>query len=922
VRLASAAVLAAALAASAARGQAAGTAELCAPLDEQSTARVLPLAQGAPPDPQPALRLPDDARPTSQALSLTIDPAQPRFSGVAAIALQLDRPRSTLWLHGRGLHVTEAHVDLQGARLPVTYEQVTDNGLVRVTLPCQVSGRALLSIAWDAPFNEQLSGLYVAREKGVPYAFTQFEAIDARRAFPSFDEPAFKIPWDLELTVPAKDVAVANSAVADERPADHGMRSVRFNTTPALPTYLLAFAVGPFDVVSMPPLPPNELRARPLPVRGIAPQGRGPELRFALEVSAALLPRLEAWFGIGYPYEKLDHIAVPDFTYGAMENAGAITYRESALLFQPGVAGPQAEAVIATIMAHEMAHQWFGDLVTLRWWTDAWLNESFATWMEAKIVEEWRPELRAALGQLASVQAAMRSDATATARAVRRPVEDEDSIWNQFDGLTYDKGAGLLSMVESWIGPDDFRAGIHAYLQSHANSGGSSDDLFAALGAASKRDVAGPLRTFLEQPGVPRVKARVTCQNKKVRVLLEQSRALPAGAAVSEAARGERWQIPLCVRASVLGELVNVCTLLRDEKGELEIQRTHCPEWVMPNAGGLGYYQFALGPFDLEALLKNHARLSAAERISLAANLESAYEQSAMGAADAARALEPLARDREPGASHALMALLEDAHQRAADPALRPALEAYARRAYAPLAQKLGWAEQKGEDAATRAQRKEVLEFLAQTARDPAVRAEGKQLGLAYARPDGDSFDSSAVAPDLSEIALSIAVQESGPELRKKLLARLAASDVAAIRRRIVGALGSLRDPAATPGLLQLSLDGSLHKNERLTLPLSQLAHVETRAAALTWLSAHWDALVAAIPADSGSTLVRAVAESSCDKASLAAAESFLAPRAGKISAAALELQQGLESARLCVARRDAQAKSFSALLGKAPAHR
>ncbi len=896
---------------------AAAAPDVCTPLPEESTARVLPIDPRAARELPPALRLPGDVRPTSAALSLNIDPAQPRFSGLAAIALQLDQPRSTIWIHGRDLHVTESHIDLQGARLPVKYEQVNEGGLVRISLPCAVAGRALLTIAWDAPFGEQLAGLYVAKEKQLPYAFTQFEVISARRAFPGFDEPAFKIPWDIELVVPAKDVAISNTSINDDQLVDAGMRRVRFNTTAPLPTYLLAFAVGPFDVVPMPPLPPNEVRDHPLPIRGIAPQGRGGELRFALEATAALLPRLEAWFGIGFPYEKLDQIAVPDFAWGAMENAGAITYCEEDLLFSPSIEGLRAESNIAVTMAHEMAHQWFGDLVTLRWWTDAWLNESFAAWMETRTVEEWRPELRAQIGQLARVHAAMLSDATLTARAIRKPVEDEASIWNEFDSLTYEKGARLLSMIEAWIGPANFRKGIQKYLRAHAGGSGSSDDLFAALSEAAGRDVGAPMRSFLDQPGVPRVHARLSCVGKTVKVLLEQERSLPVGAAVSEAIKAQRWQLPICINAGVLGETLSACTLLTEKTGELELPGKRCPDWLMPNQGGLGYFHFSLNANDLELLIKGRGKQSVPERASLAANLLASYWQSRLPVTEAAHALEALSHDREPTVSLVLADLLADAHEHVLDPALRPTLEGYARRTYSPLGKKVGWIAAKEDDLATRDERTAVLTALALTARDGAVREEGKRRGLAYAHLEAAAFDSSAVPPELASLALALAVKESGPEVRLKLIERLATEEQVPIRARILDALSELRDATATPALLALSLDSRLRQNERLQIPSGQLSHDETRAAAVDWIEGHWDALLARIPADSESNLVRSLAQSSCERAQLNAIESFLRPRIAKVPGAALELEQGLEAARLCISRREAQAKSFAVLFGK-----
>src|SRR3989442_3961937 len=316
-----------------------------------------------PAEAPPLLQLPRDVHPVRYALSMRIVPTEERFSGTADIEVALDAPRSVLWLHGRGLHVTSARV----AEASAASGQVNAEGLARLVLARPVGpGKATLHVAWDRQFDPQIVGLYLAQEGGERYAYTQFEAADARRAFPGFDEPGFKTPFDVTLRVPSADVAVANTLPLDEQPAGPGLKRVRFAATRPLPTYLLLWAVGPFDVVTPAPLPPNEVRSRPLQVRGVAPKGRGGELDFALKTGADLLVRLERYFGIEFPFEKLDHVAAPDYTYGAMENAGAILYREDILLFAPGVSAEQTGKPIASVMSHEMAHQWFGDLVTLR----------------------------------------------------------------------------------------------------------------------------------------------------------------------------------------------------------------------------------------------------------------------------------------------------------------------------------------------------------------------------------------------------------------------------------------------------------------------------------------------------------------------------------------------------------------------------
>src|SRR5712692_2804952 len=590
-------------------------------------------APPAKPEPPPPGPLPRDVRPLHYTLALQIDPDQPRFSGTAEIAVELRQRRQELWIHGRGLHMTEATAD--GA--PARYEQMTDDGVARLSLPKALGpGRTMLRFAWDAAFDPQLAGLYLVKAAGVNYAFTQFEDIDARRAFPCFDDPGFKTPFDVTLTVPAADTAVANTLPLEEQPARAGLKSIRYAATLPLPTYLLAWSVGPFDVVTPLPLPPNEIRKRPLRVRGIAAKGRGPELAYARETGNQLLVELERWFGRELPYDKLDHIAVPDYTFGAMENAAAITYREAFLLFKEGVGSADQKATIAHGIAHETAHQWFGDLVTLRWWDDAWLNESYATWMDHKIVESWNPALLSRVELLKNTGKAMGADSLASARAIRQPVETNAEIANAFSSsIAYYKGASVLEMFERWVGAPSFQKGVRAYIDAHANGSGSTDELLASISRVAGREVGTPFHTFLDQPGVPLVEARLSCAEKP-RLLLKQSRYLPVG---SEGDRKKTWQIPFCVRSS-LGEQ---CTLLTSAEGAMDLPG--CPQWLVPNADASGYYRWSLGREDLARLAG--ARLTLRERISLGQNLAAAVKSGDLRASDALPALEPLARDPE-----------------------------------------------------------------------------------------------------------------------------------------------------------------------------------------------------------------------------------------------------------------------------------
>ena len=603
-----------------------------APVAEPAAMQKLPTppatqADAAAGEAPPLLQLPRDVKPLRYSIAMEIDPKKTRFRGSEDISVELQRPRSAIWLHGRNLHVSVASV----SGISATFEQVNPEGLARLSLSRPAApGPAIIHLECDAPFDRQIVGLYLAHEAGDAYAYTQFEAVDARRAFPGFDEPDFKTPFEVSLVVPDSDVAVANTSPVEESAAGEGRKRVRFAPTKPLPTYLLIWAVGPFDVVAAPSLPPNELRDHPLHVRGIAPRGRGGELQYALATGADELQILERYFGIGYPFEKLDHIAAPDYTYGAMENAGGILYREEILLFKPGSSGEQTKAAISSVMAHEMAHQWFGDLVTLRWWTEAWLNESFATWMGTRTVEEWNPSMQQSLTLLERAQEAMDVDALKSARAIRQPLDDIKNVWNQFDSITYQKGGTVLAMFERFLGKDTFRKGIHDYLVAHSFGGGDTDELLDSLSRASGRDVKSAFHSFLDQPGVPLVSARTVCDGGTGRLLLEQARYRPLG---SGTAADGIWLIPVCARYGANGAEREACTMLGEAAGELKLEG--CPDWIVPNADAAGYYRWTLPGGDLRKLTGTaYPKLTVRERLSLADNVRAAMESGAISFAD------------------------------------------------------------------------------------------------------------------------------------------------------------------------------------------------------------------------------------------------------------------------------------------------
>jgi cytosol alanyl aminopeptidase len=847
-----------------------------------------------PPDMKPPTgRLPGDVQPKSYALELKIDPKQDRFSGAVDIEIDVAHPKTVVWLHGKKLHVTKATID----NIAATYREVSE-GVASLEL-AQVlpAGHSKIHLEWDAAFGRQLRGLYRVDRNGDSYAFTQFESIAAREAFPSFDEPRFKVPFDVTLVVPNGSVAIANTK-EKSRSGDR----ITFTRTEPLPTYLLAWGVGPLDVVDQ-PIPPNAVRKTTLPFRAIAAKGRGKDLAYAVKHTGAILGTLETWFGIPYPYEKLDVLAVPD-REGAMENAGAVTFAEWLLLVDEKTATLQQKRAYVAVMAHELAHQWFGDLVTMPWWDDIWLNEAFATWMGTRATQLFDPSTNAELFLLDRIHDAMGIDALTNARAIRQPIDGNHDITNAFDTITYQKGAAVLAMFERYLGKDAFQKGVRSYLEAHRHGSATADDLLAALGG----NVAAPFHTFLDKPGVPFLDIKVGCAGTP-KLSITQTRYFPLGSTGDPKAT---WQVPFCARTSSGKE---TCSLLTGATTDIPLDA--CPTWVMPNADAAGYYRFGLSQETLSALMtKGWPSLSTRERLATADALRVGFNRGTARAGDVFGNLASMANDPFPSVASAPMGMAQVAREWLFNTPLRANVEAWARKLYSKTGASLGWVPAKNEAPEKTILRQNVLSFLAFTARDPVVRKEAAARGRAFIGFGKDSaLHADAVDNNLAGIALSVAAEEGSAPFFDALLVHLDKSDDAALRARLLSAIASVREPALSERALALTLDKRLRTNEVLTPLGQQFSMMETRDAAWLWLRTNLDAVVARLSPGRAGGLPFYVRY--CDEAHVSEVEAFFTPKIAALDGGPRNLANAVESMRLCVARRKAQEDSIRAFFAK-----
>ena len=872
---------------------------------------VAPVA--APPEPvaavDPAARLPDGVRPVAYDLELEIAPASAGFTGHVRIEVELAEAVDSILLHAERLDIERATVTLPGAggALPATPRALADNGLTALELSQPVGpGTVSIDLGFSGRYDTHLRGLYKVESAGEPYVFTQFEAIDARQAFPCFDEPRFKTPFDVTLRIPKGLTAISNTRVSSRTELPNGQTELAFARTEKLPTYLVAVAVGPLDVVEAAPIGAAGARQQPLPLGGVSARGRGGELAFALGQTPRLLASLERYLGVPYPFDKLDLIAVPDFASGAMENAGAITFRDTLLLLGPTAPEWQRRQSVA-VNAHELAHQWFGDLVTMPWWDDIWLNEGFATWLATKVVEDTHPEYNAELTRVAVLERAFDMDAKENARQVRQPIASDHDIKNAFDAITYTKGAALLAMFERYLGASHFREGLRHYLERHRFGNATSGDLVAALEQQSGQPLAAVFASFLDQPGVPAVSAALECPaGSPPRVRLRQRRYVPLGSSIQRGA--SRWAVPVCVRHArpdLADGAARQCTLLDAPEAELTLGGSQCPAWIFPNAEAGGYYRWSLGEAELDSLLaRGYTALEPREKLSLLANTKAAARA---GESSFARLMTvTLALGKEPQREliQSALGMLVEVRDTLLGEAELPGYRRTVHDLIAERQKRLGLLPAAEESGESRLLRPALVSALAFEARDPGLRRELGQLGRARLGL-GEDRRLARLPSELYDAALSVAVQEGGLPVIERAIAAVGASSDGIERGRLLAALGSNQAPELSTTVLDLALSDGLRNNERLLPVLGQIRQQETRQAAYGWVEAHFDALITRLGPDLGGQLT-AVAGAFCTRQDSERARRFFTPRVDALAGGPRTLRSHLETAELCAAFADA----------------
>ena len=762
-------------------------------------------------------QLPRNVRPSHYDLAFTPDTDKMVFTARVKIAIEVVEPTATVTLQAADLTFSKAEIARQNgekvgaASIKVDGEAQTAAFTFGKVLP---KGKYVLSIDYAGKIYKQAAGLFALdyeTEAGKKRAiYTQFENSDARRFIPSWDEPFYKATYSVEATIPTGQMALGNMPIASSKDIGGGKTVVTFATSPKMSTYLLFFGLGEFDRASV--------KSAGADVGVVTKKGDTPKAQFALKSAADILPWYNDYFGTPYPLPVLDNIAAPGRSqfFSAMENWGAIFYFEYALLLDPKISTETDKQNVFTTVAHEMAHQWFGDLVTMAWWDDLWLNEGFASWMEGRATEHFHPEWNAAIGAVNNREYAMNLDALQTTHPVVQHVTTVEQASQAFDAITYQKGEAVIRMLESYVGHDAWRDGVRAYMKQHAHGNTVSDDLWSAVETAAGKPIKAIAHDFTLQPGVPLITvSNATCTAGKTTLTLTQgefSKDAPDKKALT-------WRVPVTVQAlgDEKGGGGTAKTLVTGGKGSVTVDG--CGPIVV-NAGQSGYFRTQYGPERFAGIVQNFAKLAPIDQLGVISDAWSMGLAGYQPATDFLELAKATPADTDPQVLSKVASTFSaiDSYYEGM-PAERAAFRKLAIAQLRPLLTKVGWTAKPGEADNVAILRADLIGALGGLG-DSEVVAEATR------RFNADKTDPSAIPGPLRKTILGVVAKhadaatwdaihaqaqaEKTPLVRNQLYALLAAAEDEALARKAL-ALALTTEPGETLSSTMISKVASLH---------------------------------------------------------------------------------------------------------------
>ena len=836
-----------------------------------------------------AQRLLDTVRPQHYALILTPDLKATAFTGSETIDVTLAEPTNSITLNAHDLTFQQVKIEAEGKQQTASVSLDKEKEQATFTVPDKLpAGKARISVQYSGMLNGELRGFYLSKTARRNYAVTQFESTDARRAFPSFDEPAFKATFDITLVVDKGDTAISNGPIVSDTPGPgDDKHSLKFLTTPKMSTYLVAFLVGDFQCTS------GEQDG--VAIRVCSTPDKVALTPYGVDVAKFVLHYYNTYFGIPYPLKKLDLIGLPDFEAGAMENFGAITYREAALLLDPKTASLNAKEEVALVIAHEMAHQWFGDLVTMQWWNNIWLTEGFATWLENKPVAAMHPEWQIDQMIAANMDNTLNLDAQPTTRPIRARADTPAEIEQMFDGISYGKASDVLLSVENYVGPETFREGVHNYLAAHLYGNATAEDFWNAQTATSHKPVDKIMEGLVAQAGVPLL---TFGQPENGRVPVSQRRFYLSPSIKAD--RAEKWTLPVCFRTADGNQN---CQLLTPETTSLAVPQSPL---FFANAGGKGYYRTAYAPNDHAALVSHiESSLSPTERISLIGDEWAQVRADKASVGDYLDLVAAVKADSSADVISSAFGGLDAIHSRiASTPEEKEALETWFRQQFAPEYAKLG--PPSDSDTANTKQLRALLFGALGDAKDEKVLAQAREISAKYlANPN-------SVEPNLAQTALQITARNGDAELFGKLQKIAETSTNPEIQSGALRLLAMFENSDLAKRALEYAVSDKVRNQDAAVQLAISLDIDKNRELAWNFIQTHWDDVKKQFTPEMGSVLVGATG-AFCSASARDDVASFFATH--KVPAADQALKHSIERINGCIELRNLQGPQLKSWL-------
>jgi puromycin-sensitive aminopeptidase len=777
-------------------------------------------------------RLPRTVAPTHYRLRLEPDLTNAEFSGSETIDITVETEAEEIVLNAAEIEITSAQVTngTETIGASARYDEEMQRAILALESPV-APGDWELKIDFKGILNDQLRGFYRSRFTDVDgneqyIATTQFESTDARRAFPCWDEPDFKATFQTTLVLPADLMAITNTAEQSREELPDGRVAVRFAETMKMSTYLVAFVVGPFEAT-------EALDVDGVPTRIVVPRGKLELADYALECAEFCFRYLRDYYGIPYPGDKLDHIAIPDFAFGAMENVGAITYRETALLIDPERASQAEKLRILDVIGHEIAHQWFGNLVTMKWWEGIWLNEAFASFMEMKATDARRPEWKRWL-TFGAVERpwAMEVDHLSTTRPVEFEVTSPEEADQMFDALTYGKGSSILRMIEQFIGEESFRNGVGAYLRRHAYGNTVTADLWAGLDGASEWPVGSIMDTWILQGGYPQIDVRAG----DGKLHFEQRRYL----AIPDETDQTLWKVPLQVRGSANGEPFQMSILLEEETGSADAPAGL--EWVTANAGGSGFYRVRYSPELHEALVANLVALEPTERYSFLYDMFSFAQVGQLEMATVLELISAYTGEKEQAIWQLIFRILGVVYHHMVSDEDLDAFASWVRSVVEPLVDDLGRQASDSDSDLTRRLRGQAVAILGALGNDPETIEWAATTTEEYL--DGKDVGD----PELATAALSVTAAHGDADTHSRFLKRYMDASNPQEQLRFLRALSGFDDADMAAEVVAATLDGRIRNQDGAAVQSWLMGNRDSGADTWTLVRRQWTDCVSTFP--------------------------------------------------------------------------